>query len=519
MRRALFAIALVLAACGRNERARAPAAPADHPAPPQSSGPDALVLRFPRAGGQVRAFAYPALGTAIWTSAEKSPELERVLGFDDEAGSVTGVDKKGAVVRIDLRLGSVSVDTKPKLTRLASSDGSSVYGIAKDGSVVRLTPAGQWTFKPPEAPHDVIPEPDGSLLLVADHGNTTTVWQMHPPNRQLTDTARLPAVGRAVRTAVGDRVYFTVDSGLIALRNRGLEPVPSVHFEHRVRALATTPSGDRIYVALDSSDAIVVIDRYTDKIDTRVPLGGEAIDLRMDPTGRYVLARPAAGDSAWVINVGTDRLVGAVSTEWRADLPAVAPNGWLALLSRHDVLFAAGESLRVEKTVKNGADDTWLFIAWNGFRRPDTPPEQPLTFAGDSAAQDTGAAAQPAGDTGNVFATPPDTSAAAPAQPATAPPPAPPPPTATHPESTAAAPPSVGLGGFTVQFAALRSQAVADSLARTIAVDGAHPRVVEAPRNGAMIYRVVLGPYASKDDALRVAKASGASYWIYPGVP
>lgn len=509
MRRALFAIALVLAACGRNERARAPAAPADHPAPKQSTGPDALVLRFPRAGGLVRAFAYPTFDTAIWKSADKAPAIERVLGFDDEAGSVTGVDSKGAVVRVDLRLGSVSRDAKPKLTRLTSSDGSNVYGIAKDGSVVRLTPAGQWTFKPPEAPHDVIPEPDGSLLLVSDHGNKTTVWQMHPPDRQLTDTAHLPAVGRAVRTMVGDRVYFTVDSGLIGLRSKGLEPVPSVHLDHRVRALATTPSGDRIYVALDSADAILVIDRYTHKIDTRVPLGGEAIDLRMDPTGRYVLARPAEGDSAWVINVGTDRLVGAVSTEWRSDLPAIAPNGWLALLSKHDVFLADGESLRVEKTVKDGADDTWLFIVWNGFRRPDVP-DQPLTFAGDSTATHPDSSTQPA-DTGNVFATPPDTSAAAGAQPATAPRPAAP--------ADSAASPNLGLGGFTVQFAALRSQAVADSLARTIAVDGAHPRVVEAPRNGDMIYRVVLGPYATKDDALRVAKASGASYWIYPGVP
>jgi cell division septation protein DedD len=509
VRRALFAIALVLAACGRNERARAPAAPADHPAPKQSTGPDALVLRFPRAGGLVRAFAYPTFDSAIWKSSDKTPAFERVLGFDDEAGSVTGVDAKGAVVRVDLRLGAVSRDAKPKLTRLASSDGSSVYGITKDGSVVRLTPAGQWTFKPPEAPHDVIPEPDGSLLLVSDHGDKTTVWQMHPPDRQLTDTAHLPAVGRAVRTMVGDRVYFTVDSGLIGLRSRGLEPVPSVHLDHRVRALATTPSGDRIYVALDSTDAIVVIDRYTHKIDTRVPLGGQAVDLRMDPTGRYVLARPAEGDSAWVINVGTDRLVGAVSTEWRADLPSVAPNGWLALLSKHDVLLADGESLRVEKTVKDGADDTWLFVVWNGFRRPDAP-DQPLTFAGDSTGRADTGAAQPT-DTGNVFATPADTSGATDARPATAPRPA------TPADSTAA--PNVGLGGFTVQFAALRSQALADSLARTIAVDGAHPRVVEAPRNGARIYRVVLGPYASKDDALRVAKASGASYWIYPGVP
>ncbi len=509
MRRALFAIALVLAACGRNERARAPAAPADHPAPKQSTGPDALVLRFPRVGGLVRAFAYPTVDSAIWKSADKAPALERVLGFDDEAGSVTGVDTKGAVVRVDLRLGKVSRDAKPKLTRLTSSDGSSVYGIAKDGSVVRLTPAGQWTFKPPEAPHDIIPEPDGSLLLVSDRGDKTTVWQMHPPDRQLTDTAHLPAVGRAMRTMVGDRVYFTVDSGLIGLRSKGLEPVPSVHLDHKVRALATTPSGDRIYVALDSGDAILVIDRYTHKIDTRVPLGGEAVELRMDPTGRYVLARPAHGDSAWVINVGTDRLVGAVSTEWRADLPAVAPNGWLALLSKHDVLLADGESLRVEKTVTDGAADTWLFVVWNGFRRPDVP-DQPLTFAGDSAARPDTSASAP-GDTGNVFAPPADTSEAAGARPATAPRPAAP--------ADSGASPNVGLGGFTVQFAALRSQTVADSLARTIAVDGTHPRVVEAPHNGDMIYRVVLGPFATKDDALRVAKASGASYWIYPGVP
>ena len=522
VRRALFAIALVLAACGRNERARAPAAPADHPAP-QSVGPDALVLRFPRAGGLVHAYAYPSLDTALWTSSDKAPALERVLGFDDEAGAVSAVDVKGGVVRVDLRLGAVTRDTKPKLTRLASSDGSSVYGIAKDGSVVRLTPAGQWTFKPPEAAHDVIPEPDGSLLLVADHNDKTTVWQMHPPDRQLTDTAVLPAVGRAVRTMVGDRVYFTVDSGLVGLRSRGLEAVPSIHLDHHVRALATTPSGDRLYVALDSADAVLVIDRYTHKTVARVALGGPAIDLRMDPTGRYVLARPAAGDSAWVINVGTDQLVGAVSTEWRADLPAVAPNGWLALLSGHDVVFAGGETLRVEKTIKNGASDTWLFITWNGFRRPDAPAEQPLTYAGDSAARDTSAAARPAGDTGNVFATPPDSSGTAAAQPATASPPASPPasPAAPAPaaaESTTAAS-GVALGGFTVQFAALRSQSLADSLARTIAVGGAHPRVVEAPRNGTMIFRVVLGPYATKDDALRVAKASGASYWIYPGVP
>src|SRR6185437_4516039 len=155
-------------------------------------------------------------------------------------------------------------------------------------------------------------------------------------------------------------------------------------------------------------------------------------------------------------------LVGAVSTEWRADLPAVAPNGWLALLSKRNVIFADGESLRVEKTVEGGAADTWLFITWNGFRRPDAPAEQPLTYAGDSSARgDSGAAAHPGADTSNVFATPADSSGATSAQAAAAPRPSA---TAAAPGDSAAGKPGVGLGGFTVQFAALRSHAVADSL-------------------------------------------------------
>ena len=52
-----------------------------------------------------------------------------------------------------------------------------------------------------------------------------------------------------------------------------------------------------------------------------VTLPGAARAVRMDPLGRYLLVRAAEGDSAWVVAVGTRRLVGAVRTAWRADLP------------------------------------------------------------------------------------------------------------------------------------------------------------------------------------------------------
>ena len=79
-----MALGLALAACGRTERVP-PAAGVPASA---RRGPDLLVLRAPRSGGPVRVFAYPRLDSLVWTSTAKAPPLDRILGFDDAAGTV-----------------------------------------------------------------------------------------------------------------------------------------------------------------------------------------------------------------------------------------------------------------------------------------------------------------------------------------------------------------------------------------------------------------------------------------------
>jgi cell division septation protein DedD len=463
------------------------------------SGPDQLALRFPRAGGVVRAFAYPTLDSVVWKSSAKAPPLDRILAFDEEAGSVAAVDAKGAPVRIDLRLGGVSRETRPKLAHLTSSDGSAVYGIGSDGSVTRLTPSGSWTFKPPAPAHDIIPEDDGSLLVLADRGERTAIWQLHPPERSITDTALLPRIARSVRAQAGGRLYFTVDSGLIGVRSRDLSAAPSIRLRHRARALAATPSGDRIYVASEESPEVLVVDRFGEKVDTRIALPGVASELRMDPNGRYVLARPERGDSAWVLAVGTDHRIGTVETAWRRDLPAVTLNGWLALLQGGDVVLLDGETLRPQRRAKGGAKDSWLFVAWNGFRPRAAGLDEPVSFGGDSAA---------APDTSTPNA-PSDHGAARDTQPVARET------TRVVTRDTAAQ----RVQGYTVQFAAVRSAQAAKEIADKTKVEGAPPRVVATAREGVMIYRVVIGPFATHAEAERVAKTSGKAYWIYQGAP
>lgn len=513
-----FALGLALSACGGSERPGTSAATAAAtPAATPASGPDQIVLRFPRTSGHVRAYAFPRLDSAIWTSGNKSPAIARILGFDPDLGTVAAVDDKGAPVRVDLRLDDITRDRKVKLTHLTSDDGSTIYGIATNGSVTRLTPTGSWSFTPPAPARNLFPEPDGSLLILADRAGGTTIWQMHPPDSVITDTARLPRFANATTTVVGDRIYFTVDSGLIGLRSRGLEPVPAVHLDHQVRALTTTPSGDRLYIATDSTREVLVVDRYSHKIVARVPMPGTPSDLRMDPTGRFVLARAQRGDSAWVIAIGTDKVVGSVLTAWRADLPAVAPNGWIALLDGHDVKFVDGTTLKDQDTIAKGAADSWVFVAWNGFRPRSAALDQPVRFPGVNAAP---ADSAPVTDTsaGSTAAT------AAPAAPAPSTRGAVPAPSDTQvmragtlaPRSDSAA---AAVTGFTIQFAALRSASAAQAVAANIKLSGSAPRVVATQRAGVMIYRVVAGPFTTRADAERVAKGSDRSFWIYAGEP
>ena len=517
-----FALGLALTAYGGSERPGTPAATpaataAATPAATPASGPDQIVLRFPRTTGHVRAYAFPRLDSAIWTSGTRAPAIARILGFDPDLGTVAAVDDKGAPVRVDLRLDDITRDRKVKLTHLSTDDGSTIYGITTKGGVTRLTPTGSWSFMPPAPARNLFPEPDGSLLVLADRAGGTTIWQLHPPDSVITDTARLPRFASATTTVVGDRIYFTVDSGLIGLRSRGLEPVPPVHLDHEVRALTTTPSGDRLYIATDSTHEVLVVDRYNHKIVARVALPGAPSDLRMDPTGRFVLARAQHGDSAWVIAIGTDKVVGSVPTAWRADLPAVTPNGWIALLDGKDVKFVDGTTLRDQDTIARGADDSWMFIAWNGFRPRSAALDQPVSFPGVNAA--------PA-DSASVTDTAVSTAASG-TPPATPAPPtrgvAPAPPDTQVMRAGTLAPRSdngaAAAAGFTIQFAALRSANAAQAVAANIKLNGSTARVVTTQRAGVTIYRVVAGPFTTRADAERVAKTSDRSFWIYAGEP
>lgn len=431
---------------------------------------------------------YPALDSVVWRGPSVAA-IDRALAFDPEAGMLAYVTAGGNPARLDLRLARAAIASRAKLSSIASADGSAIFAV-EGVRVRRFTPTGDWDFTPPEPPRAVIPQPDGSLIVTARDAARTTVWRMRAPDPTLLDTAYLGLTGTAVRNQVGDRVYFMTDTALVGIAGRDLSAVRSVRFRAPVIAVAPTPSGDRVYVANRERQELSVVDRYSGRVSATIQLPAAPRELRMDPLGRYLLVRPQSGDSTWMIAVGTNRLIGSVESEWKSDLPAVAPDGAVATVRGADVEFIEPESLQSVRSVRGGARDFWYFTFWNGFRARPAGLDRPVEFAPpETLLIDSAGAAAPVD---SVPAQPPQAATPAP-QPASA--------------------------GYTVSFAALLSENAAVAAAREISLRTSSVRVVATQTAGTRVFRVIAGPFAIRAEAERVGRESGRPYWVYEGEP
>ncbi|MBA3890504.1 MAG: SPOR domain-containing protein [Gemmatimonadaceae bacterium] len=484
--RLLLAFALVLAACGPADRSSSSAAH-DAPSASLNRGPDPLVLRVERAGGRARVYAYDQLDSLVW-SASGMPRLGTIVGFDPDQGVIAFVDSRNVPGRIDLRMGSVSqAGSRFTLTGARTADGGSVYGIS-GGKAVRFTDAGPWEFDPARELSTVFPQPDGALVAMSRRREgSAQLWRLFPPQTRVLDSALVEGLTDGPRLQGGDRIYLGVDNGVAVVNARTLDIVPPIVLETAVRDMAATPSGDRLFIAVESDSRLSVYERYRGQLGTGVPLPGEARALRMDPLGRYLLVRPAQGDSAWVVAVGTRSHVGTVRTAWRPDLPFVGADGRVATAQGDDVVFVDGATLRAGPRIAGGAADHWYPFNWSGFRPRAEGLDRPVEFQ-----VDTGTAA-PDTTGGDASSTPP---AASPAQ-----------------------PPRPGAPQWMVSFASLLLESPARVMADEITVEGQRARVETSLRDGSPVYRVVLGPYSQREAAERVGRAAGRPYWVYSATP
>jgi len=488
----LLLLALVVAACGETRLTTTSV--------PTGVGPDAILLRVPRGGGPVRAYR-AGRDSVLWSSSSRAPATTALIGFDDFQSVVIGRDSAGRAYSLDLRLGGVETLGEAALRGSVRSEGGAVFGFDAKGAVVRVTSAASWIWNPTIRAEDLVPTPDGALVLAGDVNGRTVVQRVIPPETQLTDSTTLPGIQAVLRTPLGDRIWFVTDSGLIALRSRDLTRALLVRITD-VSTVESTPSGDRLYVATPRP-TLRVIDRFVEREVDRIPLPAPALAMRMDPDGHYLLVRVAQSDSIHVVSVGTSRVITSIEGAWRDDLPLVTPDGRVLVARGTDVVHVDAETGRERLRYLGGAADLWLQVRWNGFRPRAAGLDRPVEFeefAADTAAADSALAAMMAARYGNVTSMPVEA-----------------PPAVAREDVPQGQTP--GRETWTVSFATLLAEDRAREMAERIRVDGRGARVIASSRDGIPIWRVVLGPFDTRDAAERAGMASRLPYWVFEGAP
>jgi len=449
--RSITGVALLLVACGGPERPVSRLPEAPRVAAPVS------VLRLPQAGGPAHLYRVPDLEESSWKEADKLPPMKRIVGTDLEQGIVYALDAKNNLLGLDLESRRARTVLAQVREATIGPDGA-VYAVDTGATVTQIVRRSPVRFRNKLAgtTRGLFGTMTGALVALPASDRAQAV-QLTPDQAQ--GRAALPA-GGATATYLGDLIAVAADSAVILYEPQAKEPVRTIDVSGHARAVAFSPSGHRLYVARGKPD-IRVMDRFSGAALGSIDLPGPARELRSDFLGSWLLARPERGDSVWIVDPGAGTVSGTVATRWSSDLPAVAGPRTLLVRAGGDVraLDLSSKTLPASGAVAGGAEDLWVPLSW-------LPVGEQQQLAAESA--DTGAVTN---------------------------------------DSGAAVP------GIFLQVSSSRNPSWANELADKLKSAGL-PASVLPPKSGEDAYRVVLGPYTSRDQAEATSKSLGMPSFV-----
>ncbi|MES2124850.1 MAG: SPOR domain-containing protein [Gemmatimonadota bacterium] len=410
------------------------------------------------------------------------PSITRALGTDREEQMVYVVDEKGRLLGIDLRAQRWRPYLQSAVDLTGTADGV-ILGLDSARHPLRLATRALTTYHASvdRGTVELMAAAGTQLVAFSPSGRVAQVFDEDGEARRL----KLPA-GPLTGTWAGDLLAVTTDSGVVLADPSGKRGEPqflSVRGDPKVTAFS--PSGHRFYVARGKGD-LVMFDRFSHENLRTLELPGPARALRVDRTGRWLLARPAKGDSVWVVDLARWDVFATVFSPWAADLPEVAGGRILIARDGRDVISIDLTSARPSERSRlaGAASDIFALVPWS--------PAPPI-------AEVAAAAPPPEADSTDesVDSIPVE-------QPAAPPPTALPIPTA--PSAGAAA--SVYL-----QVASSQNIDWANAFASQLK-DGGFPARVLNPKASGDPYRVVIGPYLTRDEADAVGRRLGRPYFL-----
>lgn len=417
--------------------------------------PPASLMRFEPDGGKPELYHLPDLASLDWRPEDRLGAINRVVGSIREPAQVVVLDTRGTLTSMLLETGGTRTIVRDAAVAALAADGS-LYTVDTTGaawSVGRRTPE-RYRARFDQVP-DVLWAGASGQLVGLD--SASSVFETFGP----TDTVTVQPIasGTVAMDQWVELAAVAADSAVWLFDPGSSRKPVSLKAGPGAVCVTFSPSGHELYAAT-TRGKLVIIDRFGHRIRKRMSLPGPARDVRTDPFGRWLLVRPATGDSLWVVDLDSDSLLGSVPGGWAADLPQVTSPNVLVLRDGADVVARklGGPGMPVSGRIAKGASARWLAVQWSPIREDQ---------AAAALAADTSFVADSGGPTDRVY----------------------------------------------LQVSSSQNPEWAAELVKKLAAAGLTASVLQ-PAAPSDPYRVVLGPYSSRDAAEASGKTLGMPYFV-----
>ncbi len=471
-----------LAACGSqpegNGAARAPLARTAWLGSAEGWG----LLGLPLEGGPLTYRNAENLEAPTWAP----PDLPAVARAWPGEGSIWLQFKDANVARYHYATGHLlNFEGFPEAEAAVALESGSGLVIAPGGRrLQRVAEAESWRVSLPGRLTRLVGAGGARVVVVVDSASVSEILVFEPPEKEPRGRRSVSGVRDVVVAPWGDKLYHLsvgeAGPAVQGLTLPALEGAEEFPLKAPGQALAITPSGHRLYVAV--GPRLHVFDRVDGKRRRPLDLPTAPSALRFSLNGSHLLARLDGdpGEIA-VLQVGIDALLGVVPGDWDADLPQGISGGRLILRSgRQLVLYDMTRLLEITREEPEGAH-RWLMVNWQP-PRPRIELAQRTARSGEAAAGPGAAEAQPGG--------------------------------AEAPGEERVAPP-----GYYAVVSAAREPAGVRNLVAWLSTAG-YPATVDRHEDvmGGVWFRAMAGPYSSRDKAEVAARSLGARYGYKPWI-
>jgi len=366
VRVAFLIILAVVAACG-SESVPNPVKDAFVGAPKEADLGTPVAFRFPtRRGNDTKLYRLPDFEEINWRFEASRSPTKSVVGFASDQDLIYVLTEADELSALDLTSGRIRIVDTTVVLAAMSPAGTPVL-VREDGTVASVA---YRTAVPWSTEFTTVP----SAIWVAARDRLIAlvpvengqVLELHADGQS--PVSQPVPDGDVTVSSWGIAAAVTHDSGLVLIDPSDPAAQRLVPLAGQLQFAVFSPSAHRVFVADDRGE-LYSIERLTLTVLDRLTLPGTATAAKVDPWGRSLLLRPAVGDSVWVIDLAKWTLARTIPGEWDKGLPLVAADGCILIRRSDQVPSLSDDSLEVAGSTADPRVDQWLVAAWDP-RRP-----------------------------------------------------------------------------------------------------------------------------------------------------